>query len=41
MKWSIVEHIIGDEPTQQEGEEAIHEVLLEYIFGLYCILIHS
>ncbi len=41
MKWSKVEHVVGDEPAQQKGEEAIHEVFFEYIFGLDCIFVYS
>ena len=36
-----IDGVIEDNPGQQEGEEAIHEMLLQYILVLNHLLLHS
>lgn len=39
IKWSKVDDIVCDDPAEQKGEEAIHKVLFQHIFCLYCIFL--
>jgi hypothetical protein len=36
-----VDEVIADDPAEEEGEESVHEMLLEDVLGLDHIVLHS